>query len=62
MAENTITALLPDIYESLDVVSREISGMIPAVTLAASASRATLNQNIVVDVEPEAPADRKSVV
>ncbi len=56
MSENTITALLPDIYESLDVVSREITGMIPAVTLSASASTATLNQNIVVDVEPDAPA------
>ena len=56
MAENTITAILPDIYESLDVVSRETTGLIPAVTLSASAQRAELNQNIVVDVEPAAPA------
>jgi len=56
MAENTITAILPDIYESLDVVSREITGMIPAVTLSASSERAELNQNVVVDVEPDAPA------
>lgn len=53
MAENTITALLPDIYESLDVVSRELTGMIPAVTMSASAEQATLNQNIVVDIEPD---------
>ena len=53
MAENTITALLPDIYESLDVVSREMTGMIPAVTMSASAERATLNQSIIVDVEPD---------
>jgi len=53
MAENTITAILPDIYESLDVVSRELTGMIPAVTMSASAQRASLNQNIVVDVEPD---------
>jgi len=49
---NTITALMPDIYEALDVVSRELTGMIPAVTMNASAERAGLNQNIRVDVEP----------
>jgi len=53
MAENTITAILPDMYEALDVVSREITGLIPAVTMSASAERASLNQNIVVDVEPD---------
>lgn len=52
MAENTITALVPDIYEALDVVSRELTGLIPAVTMNASAERAALDQNIIVDVEP----------
>jgi len=52
MAENTITAILPDVYEALDVVSRELTGLIPAVFLSTSAKRAELNQNIVVDVEP----------
>lgn len=52
MAENTITALVPDIYEALDVVSRELTGVIPAVTMNASAETAGINQNIVVDVEP----------
>lgn len=52
MAENTITAIVPDIYEALDVVSRELTGLIPAVTMAASAESAGINQNIVVDVEP----------
>lgn len=52
MAENTISAIVPDIYEALDVVSRELTGMIPAVTIAASSETAALNQNIVVDVEP----------
>jgi len=52
MAENTISAIVPDIYEALDVVSRELTGLIPAVTVAASSERAALNQNIVVDVEP----------
>jgi hypothetical protein len=53
MAENTITGLVPDIYEALDIVSRELTGMIPSVTLAASADRASVGQNIRVDVEPE---------
>jgi len=52
MAENTITAILPDIYEALDVVSRELAGMIPSVTMAASAERAAKDQNILVDVAP----------
>jgi len=53
MAENTITGLVPEIYEALDIVSRELTGMIPAVTLNASAATASLGQNIRVDVEPE---------
>ena len=52
MAENNITALVPDIYEALDVVSRELTGLIPAVTMNASASAAGINQNIRIDVEP----------
>lgn len=53
MAENTITAIVPDVYEALDVVSRELTGMIPAVTLNAKAEAVGKNQNIIVDVEPE---------
>lgn len=53
MAENTLTALIPDIYEGLDVVSRELTGLIPSVTLSASAERAAKDQEIIVDVEPE---------
>jgi len=56
MAENTITGLVPDIYEALDIVSRELTGMIPAVTMDASAETASLNQAVRVDIEPEAPA------
>tara|TARA_R110000803_G_scaffold51844_5_gene106891 strand:+ start:4594 stop:5754 length:1161 start_codon:yes stop_codon:yes gene_type:complete len=52
MAENTITAIVPDIYEALDVVSRELTGFIPSVTMNASAERAGDGQSIVVDVEP----------
>ena len=52
MAENTITGLIPDIYEALDVVSRELTGLIPAVTMNASAQRAAKDQNITVSIEP----------
>jgi hypothetical protein len=52
MAENTITSIVPDIYEALDVVSRELTGLIPAVTMNTSASRAGKGQNITIDVEP----------
>jgi hypothetical protein len=52
MAENTITAIVSDIYEGLDMVSRELTGLIPAVTMAASAERAAKDQEIIVDVEP----------
>jgi hypothetical protein len=52
MAENNLTAVLPDIYEALDVVSRELTGLTPAVTMAASAERAKKGQNIVVDIAP----------
>jgi hypothetical protein len=53
MAENTITGLIPDIYEALDVVSREQVGLIPSITIAASSERAALNDNIRVSAEPE---------
>ncbi len=52
MAENTVTALIPDVYEALDIVSRELTGLIPAVTMSASADRVAKGQNIDIDVEP----------
>jgi hypothetical protein len=52
----TLTGLIPDLYEALDVVSRELVGMIPAVTLDAQAARAALNQNVISPVAPAATA------
>lgn len=45
---NTITGLIVDLYAALDVVSREMVGIIPAATLDAQVERAALNQPVKV--------------
>ncbi len=58
MAGNTLTNLIPFLYESLDVVSRELTGFIPGISFDASAERAALNQAIEIPVtEAQAAAD-----
>ena len=52
MAENTITGLIPEIFEALDVVSRELTGLLPAVTMNTSAESAAVDQNIRHEVSP----------
>jgi len=51
---NTLTNLLPELYVNLDVVSRELVGLIPAVTVDASVNRAAKDQNVRTFVAPSA--------
>jgi hypothetical protein len=51
---NTLTNLIPTLYEALDVVSREMVGFIPAVSRNSSAERAALNESILVPITPAA--------
>lgn len=52
----TLTGLIPDLYSNLDVVSRELVGFMPAVTLDAAASRAAVNQSVRSFVAPASSA------
>ena len=53
---NTLTDLAPDLYAALDVVSRELVGMIPSVTVDARANQAAVGQIIRSHVVPAANA------
>lgn len=48
--DNTLTGLIPDLYQGLDVVSREQTGFIPSVDRNASAARAAVGENVRVPV------------
>ena len=53
---NTLTRLIPELYQAIDVVSRELVGFIPSVTRNASAERAAVGEPIVYAITPELPA------
>ena len=52
LGANTLTGLIPTLYEALDIVSREMVGMIPAVSRNSSAARAALNESILIPIAP----------
>jgi hypothetical protein len=53
---NTLTNLIPDLYTALDVVSRELVGMIPGVTRDGTSDRAAVNQSVRVPIAPASTA------
>lgn len=50
---NTLTNLIPDITEALDIVSREKIGMLPAVRTDTAADRVAIGQNLIIPITPE---------
>jgi len=54
---NTLTALIPDLYQSMDSVAREMAGMIPAVTLNANSDRAAVGSKVRSFVAPAAASE-----
>jgi len=53
---NTLTSLSPDLYQALDVVSRELVGLVPSVTLDSGVERAAVGQTVRSFVTPQSTA------
>lgn len=60
---NTLTNLLPDMMEGLDVVSRELTGFVSAVNRNSNVERAAIGQSVLVPVTgAEATANNTAAV
>lgn len=46
LGANTLTGLIPTLYEAMNIVSREMVGFIPAVTIDPRIARAALNETV----------------
>lgn len=53
---NTLTALIPSLYQALDVVSRELVGAVACASLDAQVSRAAVGQEVTAFMTPSATA------
>lgn len=53
---NNLTGLIPDLFAARDIVSRELTGFIPAVTLDATAERAAVGEPVRIPIAPAAAA------
>lgn len=53
---NGLTNLIPDLYVALDVVSRELNGLIPSVMMDADVAQAAVGQSVYSHVAPAATA------
>ena len=50
--DNNLTAIIPDLYAGLDVVSRELVGFLPSVFRNSNVERAAVNQPVVYPIAP----------
>ena len=51
---NTLTNLIPSLYQGMDIVSRELTGFIPGATRSATAERAAVGQTTTYPISPAA--------